>query len=254
MTVNAQPYLDFAPLAVRPGDRVFVLTGAGISAESGIRTFRDAGGLWENHRVEDVASPDGWRRDPELVWRFYSERRAQCEPCQPNAAHRALAALEAKIGDHLFVCTQNIDPLHELAGSTRTVHMHGELFRSRCSSCDRASFADHGVYGTLAEIPRCDCGALIRPHIVWFGEEPFLMNRIDEALAACTLFVTVGSSGVVFPAAGFVAFIHARRREAGVRSIYVGPEPPANAAMFDECRLGLAGEALGRLFAVEASH
>src|SRR5215470_8758822 len=113
-------------------DRVFVLTGAGISAESGLKTFRDAGGLWEQHRVEDVATPAAWRRDPALVWRFYSERRRQAESCQPNPAHRALAQLGETLGDRLFLCTQNVDPLHERAGSRRVCHMHGELFRSRC--------------------------------------------------------------------------------------------------------------------------
>lgn len=157
MSTNARPHHELAPIAVGPEDRVFVLTGAGISAESGIPTFRDGDGLWEKHRVEDVASPEGWHRDPELVWRFYSQRRAQCGPCQPNPAHRALAELEARIGDRLFLCTQNIDPLHERAGSTRVTHMHGELFRSRCSSCDpeppenASSFDEHRL-GKAGEV------------------------------------------------------------------------------------------------------
>lgn len=246
----------FDPVALPPQARVFVLTGAGISAESGIRTFRDANGLWEQYRFEDVASPEGWARDPRLVWRFYGERRAQAATCQPNAAHRALAALERRIGDRLFLCTQNVDDLHEKAGQEHLVHMHGELMKSRCESCARAPFADVAAHGS---IPRCECGARIRPHIVWFGEVPFEMDRIASELAACDVFVTIGSSGAVYPAAGFVSAIRARaqrggpipRAAGGVRSVYVGPEEPDNSSMFDECRLGRAGDVVPTLFAVE---
>ena len=236
----------FAPLTIGPRDRVFVLTGAGISAESGIRTFRDANGLWEEHRVEDVASPEGWARDAELVWRFYSERRKQALACTPNAAHVALARLEDKIGDRLYLCTQNVDPLHERAGSKRVVHMHGELARSRCERDHAPDFVDERLYMTAAEIPRCACGGRLRPHICWFGEVPFAMDAIAEALDRCTVFLTVGSSGVVYPAAGFVRQV---RQRVGVRAIYVGPEAPENASVFDECRLGKAGDVLPGLFA-----
>jgi NAD-dependent deacetylase len=230
------------PVKVLPADRVFVLTGAGISAESGIRTFRDAGGLWESHRFEEVASPEGWARHPETVWRFYAERRAQAKSCEPNPAHRALAALEQSIGDRLFLCTQNVDDLHEKAGSSRVHHMHGELFRSRCESCARPPFEDRVVHDA---IPSCPCGARVRPHIVWFGEVPLGMERIAEALAEATLFVTVGSSGAVYPAAGFVAAVRGR-----ARTVYVGPERPDNADAFDECCLGKAGEVVPTLFEV----
>jgi NAD-dependent protein deacetylase/lipoamidase len=238
----------FGPIALPPGARVFVLTGAGISAESGIRTFRDANGLWEQYRFEDVASPEGWARDPGLVWRFYAERRAQAAPCLPNAAHRALADLERQLGERLFLCTQNVDDLHEKAGHERLVHMHGELMKSRCESCARAPFVDVVAHGS---VPRCACGGRIRPHIVWFGEVPFEMDRIADELAACDVFVTIGSSGAVYPAAGFVNAIRARtqRGGSGALSVYVGPEEPDNASMFDECRLGRAGDVVPALFA-----
>jgi NAD-dependent deacetylase len=239
---RAAPSHIFAPLTLSEGERVFVLTGAGISAESGIRTFRDAGGLWEEHRFEEVASPEGWAAHPDVVWRFYGQRRVQAGGCAPNAAHRVLAALERSLGDRLFLCTQNVDDLHEKAGSERVCHMHGELFRSRCESCARPPFVDRTA---PARIPRCECGARVRPHIVWFGEVPFAMGEIARALDACDVFVTIGSSGAVYPAAGFVAVVRGR-----ARTIYVGPEIPDNADAFDECRLGPATEAVPGLFAV----
>jgi NAD-dependent deacetylase len=240
------PFERFAPVRVHPHERVFVLTGAGISAESGIRTFRDSNGLWEDARVEDVASPEGWAKDPVLVWRFYSQRRAQAVQCSPNRAHAALATLEGALGERLFVCTQNVDPLHERAGSKRVMHMHGELLRSRCEACHAPDFADEREYDSAATIPRCACGAKIRPHIVWFGEVPLYLDEIADALDACDVFVTIGSSGVVYPAAGFVRQVRSRP---GVRAIYVGPEEPENAAAFDECRLGKAGDVVPALFA-----
>ncbi len=227
-------------LRIGSSDRVFVLTGAGVSAESGIRTFRDAGGLWERVRFEDVASPEGWAADPKTVWRFYSERRTQAVSCQPNAAHRALAALERAIGGRLFLCTQNVDDLHEKAGSSRVHHMHGELFRSRCEACSLPPFEDRLAYTTL---PLCSCGARIRPHIVWFGEVPIGLERIADALDSCSLFVTIGSSGAVYPAAGFVAAVRSP-----ARTVYVGPELPDNADAFDEVRMGKAGDVLPTLF------
>ena len=240
------PYTEFETLPIGADDRVFILTGAGISAESGIATFRDANGLWENYRVEEVASPEGWRKDAEVVWRFYAERRAQAKTCTPNPAHKALAALEEKLESRLFLCTQNVDPLHERAGSRRAVHMHGELFKSRCESprCNSLPFVDAGEYRTAEEIPRCRCGSRIRPHICWFGEVPFDMDLIADALEAATIFVTIGSSGAVYPAAGFVR----AARAVSARTIYIGPEAPENASEFDECRLGKAGEAVPHVF------
>jgi NAD-dependent deacetylase len=238
------PFSAFEPISIGGASRqrVFVLTGAGISAESGIRTFRDAGGLWEQYRFEEVASPEGWAAHPEVVWRFYGQRRAQAATCEPNAAHRALADLERALGDRLYLCTQNVDDLHEKAGSTRAHHMHGELFKSRCETCAQPPFEDRHAHTT---IPRCAWCARIRPHIVWFGEVPFGMDDIAGALHACDVFVTIGSSGAVYPAAGFVAAVRGR-----ARTIYVGPEAPDNARTFDECRLGKAGEAVPGLFTV----
>jgi NAD-dependent deacetylase len=238
---------DFAPLRLDPGLRVFVLTGAGISAESGLQTFRDAGGLWEQYRFEEVASPQGWLRHPEVVWRFYAQRRAQASACKPNGAHRALAAIEERLKERFFLCTQNVDDLHEQGGSTRLVHMHGELMKSRCEACARPPFEDRAAH---KDIPRCTCGARIRPHIVWFGEIPFELDRIARELDACDVFVTVGSSGAVYPAAGFVSAVRARARRSArpLTAIYVGPEEPDNATMFDECRLGKATEVVPLLF------
>jgi NAD-dependent deacetylase len=244
------PFREFAPLPLSPTARLFVLTGAGISAESGIRTFRDANGLWEQYRFEEVASPEGWRANPDVVWRFYAQRRAQAGTCEPNLAHRALAAVERVLGDRFFLCTQNVDDLHEKAGSTRLVHMHGELFKSRCERCTRPRFEDREAHST---IPACACGARVRPHIVWFGEIPFEMDRIAGELATCDVFVTIGSSGAVYPAAGFVSAVRGRASRGGVpvTSVYVGPEPPDNADLFDQCRLGNASEVVPGLFHAE---
>lgn len=239
-----------ACIEIGKNDRVFVLTGAGVSAESGIPTFRGAGGLWRNYRIEEVASPIAWARDPEMVWQFYSWRREVAASCQPNPAHRALAELEAALGERLFLCTQNVDSLHERAGSHRVVHMHGRLMQSRCghADCPRPPFDDERSYRTLAEIPRCPCGGRIRPHICWFGEVPFYLDEIFAELTRATVFICVGSSGVVEPAAGFVRALHARP---GTRCFYVGPEEPANSSFFDRCFAGKAGELLPTLFHVE---
>jgi len=220
-----------------------VLTGAGISAESGLPTFRGPDGLWRGHRVEDVATPQAFAANPEMVWQFYSERRKRHLTVMPNLAHRALAALEAALGDRFFLCTQNVDSLHEQAGSERVVHMHGRLMQTRCSrpQCKTAPFDDERQYLTRAEIPTCpECRALLRPHICWFGEQPFAMERIFEALRRSTVLLSVGSSGVVEPAASFVRMARLKH----TRSIYVGPEEPANASFFDEVILGKAGDVL----------
>jgi len=240
-------YDDFAPISLGAKTRIFVLTGAGISAESGIKTFRNAGGLWEQHRVEEVASPEGWNADPVLVWRFYSLRREQAASVAPNAAHVALAALEKTVSNRLFLCTQNVDPLHERAGSQRVVHMHGELMKSRCERDHAPPFDDAAAYLEAADLPRCRCGGRIRPHICWFGEIPFHMDDVHAALVATDVFVTIGSSGAVYPAAGFVRVA----RQAGARTVYVGPEAPDNAGAFDECRLGKATMVVPTLFGAE---
>ncbi len=237
-------------ISIGEEDRVFVLTGAGISAESGLATFRASDGLWAGERVEDVASPHGWKRDPERVWQFYSLRRKAAAEAAPNPAHLALAELERNLGDRFFLCTQNVDDLHERAGSHNLVHMHGELFRSRCDRCKRASFADARLYLTKAVHLRCECGGRIRPDIVWFGEVPFHLDRILGELQRCTVMLVVGTSGVVQPAASFVHWAGQHYVETGslVRTYYVGPEHPANAAAFTQIFEEPAGKCLPALF------
>jgi NAD-dependent deacetylase len=226
-----------------PQDTLFVLTGAGVSAESGLPTFRGMNGLWRGHRVEDVASPQAFMADPSLVWQFYSERRERHRTVKPNPAHFALAEFERALGDRFVLCTQNVDLLHEQAGSQRVIHMHGRIMWSRCSDprCGTKPFEDGRAYRSRDEIPRCErCGAMIRPHICWFGEVPFQMDLVLHQLEAATVVLVVGSSGVVEPAASFVRI--ARRN--GARTIYVGPEEPANLAYFDDVMQGKAGEEL----------
>ena len=233
-------------------DRVFILTGAGISAESGIPTFRGAGGLWRNYRFEEVASPHAWRRDPQLVWEFYSMRRRVALAAKPNPGHFALADLERGLQERLFLCTQNVDNLHEQGGSRSVVHMHGELFKSRCDRCDRSPFDDLDIYeparpgGPPSPLPRCDCGGQIRPHICWFGEVPYHLDEIAEALNRCTVFIAIGTSGVVEPAASFVAHVRGR-----AHTFYIGPEHPANISAFTQCFLGKSGELLPKMFRCE---
>jgi NAD-dependent deacetylase len=230
-------------------DRLFVLTGAGISAESGLATFRGSGGLWNGYRVEDVATPEAWDADPELVWRFYSMRRRDALAVKPNAAHSALAALEQKLGDRFYLCTQNVDDLHERAGSRNVHHMHGSLFQSRCVRCDQA-FADQSFYETSSSLPICkDCGAPIRPHIVWFGEIPLNLDSIYSQINRATILLVVGTSGSVYPAAGFVHI--AQQRE--IRTVYVGPEEPANAEAFSEIILGTATDVLPQIALSESN-
>jgi len=184
--------------------KVVVLTGAGISAESGVPTFRDSEGLWEGHRPEDVATPEAFDADASSVHRFYDARRAALARVQPNAAHYALAELEAVLGDDLYLITQNIDDLHERAGSRRVHHMHGTLRAAWCRACDRRTPWDQA----LADEPPCvACGtAALRPDVVWFGEMPYGMDEIHRELFTCDLFVAIGTSGVVYPAAGFVDY------------------------------------------------
>jgi NAD-dependent deacetylase len=224
-------------------DRLFVLTGAGISAESGLATFRGSGGLWNGYRVEEVATPEAWHTNPELVWRFYSMRRRDALAAQPNAAHRALAAVEHKLAGRFYLCTQNVDDLHERAGSRRIHHMHGSLFESRCVRC-AVPFEDTAVYETAVQLPSCpDCGEAVRPHIVWFGEVPLDMEAIYLELDRATIVLVVGTSGSVYPAAGFVHIAN----QLGIRAVYVGPEEPLNAEAFDDVVMGPATQVLPQL-------
>lgn len=234
-------------IALTPQDHVFVLTGAGISAESGIPTFRGVNGLWEKYRIEELASPHAFDRDPALVWRFYSWRRSVAKSCCPNAAHVALAGFQKRLGERFFICTQNVDSLHEQAGATQVVHMHGKLFESRCErrNCNTASFADGTEYPG-DKLPQCECGGRIRPNICWFGETPHHMDTVMAALARCSVFVSIGTSGVVEPAASFVAFAQ-QGKSKPVRTIYVGPEEPANVHMFTDFLKGKATEVVPRL-------
>ena len=235
-------------ISIAAEDRVFVLTGAGISAESGLPTFRASDGLWAGHRVEEVCTPEAWRRNPALVWKFYSERRAQSAKAKPNPAHLALADLEARLGERFFLCTQNVDDLHERADSVRLVHMHGELAKARCErECGRPPVEDHAIYRSLDEVGHCACGGRMRPHIVFFGEIPLEMERIQAEIQKATLMVVVGTSGSVYPAANFVRWAQAT----GARTVYVGPEAPLNAFAFTHVVEGKAGEVLPGLFLME---
>ena len=234
-------------VSISPSDRVFVLTGAGISAESGLPTFRAEDGLWAGYRIEDVCTPDAWRRNPAGVWEFYSARRASGWKAQPNPAHSALAELEAMLGDRFFLCTQNVDDLHERAGSVRLHHMHGELAKSRCErDCGRPPIEDLNVYNSLNEVPRCACGGRLRPHIVFFGEMPLAMDLIQEEINRATVMLVVGTSGSVYPAASFVHWARQNR----ARTVYIGPEPPLNADAFTQIVDGKAGEVMPGLFHV----
>lgn len=216
--------------------RIVVLTGAGISAESGVPTFRDADGLWEGHLVEDVATPEGFERNPDLVQRFYDERRRAVASVVPNAAHRALARLEGAVGEDLLVVTQNVDDLHERAGSSRVVHMHGELRRALCRACGARPAWDED----LEPRPPCPaCGErMLRPDVVWFGEMPYELDRIEAAVIACEVFASIGTSGAVYPAAGYVALAAAF----GAWTVELNLEPSDALVPFDDARVGRAGE------------
>jgi len=236
-------------ISIASSDRVFVLTGAGISAESGLPTFRAEDCLWAGFRVEDVCTPDAWRRDPAAVWAFYSARRAQGSKANPNPAHIALAELEVQLPGRYFLCTQNVDDLHERAGSRNLIHMHGELGKSRCErECGLPPVDDRAVYASLNEVARCACGGRMRPHIVFFGEIPLEMRRIEREIAESTLMIVIGTSGNVYPAAGFVH----RARQSGAQTVYIGPEPPLNAEAFDQIVEGKAGEVLPGLFDIQS--
>ncbi|WP_028640986.1 NAD-dependent deacylase [Novosphingobium acidiphilum] len=219
---------------------IVILTGAGISAESGIDTFRAGanGGpsLWEQHRVEDVATPEAFARDPDLVLRFYDMRRAAIQTKEPNAAHRALARLEREWAGPVTVVTQNVDDLHERGGSHAVIHMHGEHLSAWCTACDvRTRWT-----GALIDRPACPaCGArALRPDIVWFGEIPYRMDAIQTLLADADLFVSIGTSGAVYPAAGFVRLA----RELGAQTLELNLERSQGSAWFDQTRLGPASE------------
>jgi NAD-dependent deacetylase len=213
---------------------IVILTGAGISAESGIDTFRSEGGLWEQHRVEDVATPEAFARDPDLVLRFYDMRRAAIQTKQPNAAHEALARLDDTWPGELLIVTQNVDDLHERAGAERVLHMHGEHLLAWCTACDQRS----PWREELISRPPCpECGArALRPDVVWFGEMPYRMEEIHAALRRCDLFVSIGTSGAVYPAAGFVR----NARDLGAQTLELNLEPSKGTPWFHAARHGPA--------------
>lgn len=215
--------------------RVVVLTGAGISAESGVPTFRDANGLWEGYDVETVASPEGYDENPVVVHRFYDDRRQALHRVEPNDAHRALARLEGALGDRLYLITQNIDDLHERGGSRQVHHLHGSLRSALCAECGtRTPWVDD--LGHRPPCPGCG-GSHLRPDVVWFGEIPHGLAAVDRALRSADLFVSIGTSGAVYPAAGFVR----TARQYGARTLELNLEPSVGSAMFDESRHGPAG-------------
>jgi len=227
-----------------PYRNVVILTGAGISAESGIQTFRAQDGLWEDHKIEDVATPEGFDRDPELVQDFYNQRRLKLQDpkIQPNAAHVALGRLEQELEGSVTIITQNIDNLHERGGSSNVIHMHGELLKSRCSESNQV-IEELGEIKTGDLCHCCQIPSQMRPHVVWFGEMPLRMGEIYQSLEEADLFISIGTSGVVYPAAGFVhdAKMH------GAHTIEINLEPSAIESEFEEKRYGKASIEVPRL-------
>jgi NAD-dependent deacetylase len=224
---------------LKPDDFIVILTGAGISAESGVKTFRDYDGLWENHRVEDVATPAAFQRNPAMVWRFYKARYTQSTEVKPNPGHYALVELEKKFGDNFLLVTQNVDGLHTVAGSHRVLEMHGSLHSCFCVKCDSAY--PMNKVDLDQDIPLCDkCGKYLRPDIVWFGEIPYHLDEIGSALEKVTVFMSIGTSGAVYPAAYFIA--QAQQRKA--MTIGLALERPDNAEFMDYFFAGKSGELL----------
>lgn len=243
------------PLKIRRDAFVVVVTGAGISAESGIATFRDKGGIWSQYDLEEVATPKGFAKNPDLVWRFYSERRLQVLKCKPNPAHYALVALENYLegSGRFLLITQNVDGLHQRAGSRSVIPIHGSLLRTKCSNprCPTKPFDDTEAY--LEGSPRCKvCGSLLRPDVVWFNEflDPELERTARTAIADCDIFMAIGTSGVVYPVAGYVEIA----MMTGVPRILVNLEPPANVHLFTDFYQGKAGEILPALLKEVIDH
>ena len=228
----------------RDGRSIVVLTGAGISAESGLPTFRGNDGLWMGWRLEEVATPEAFARQPEVVQRFYDLRRQQllAPEVAPNPAHRALAELQRQWPRPVRIVTQNIDDLHERAGSSKLIHMHGELLKARCTSCG-AICAWRADLACAHECPGCDAAGSLRAHVVWFGEMPLELDTIYAALAACDLFIAIGTSGQVYPAAGFVEEV---RRHGRAHTVELNLEPSAVNSGFAEHRRGPASEVVPR--------
>jgi NAD-dependent deacetylase len=219
-------------------NHIVVLTGAGLSAESGLHTFRDKDGIWAKYDYRDVATPEGYRRNPALVLDFYNRRRRQNAQVKPNAAHRALARLEAEYPGEVLIVTQNIDPLHEMAGSKKLIHMHGEIQKALCGVCGARHHIGHSDLTLETACPSCGMPSAMRPDVVWFGEMPYEMDRIYRALGACDLFLSIGTSGTVYPAASFVS----EARRAGAQTVELNLEPSHGASDFREAIHGRATE------------
>jgi NAD-dependent deacetylase len=240
-------HLETAAGLLRRASNLVAFTGAGVSAESGVPTFRGAGGVWKNHRAEEVATPEAFARDPELVWEFYNYRRNLLAEIAPNPAHRALAELEPRV-ERFTLVTQNIDGLHRLAGSHNVLELHGNLWRVRCTGCGESFDRPREK---LPPLPKCEaCGSLLRPDVVWFGEAlpEDVWNKASSAVAACDAMLVVGTSAVVYPAAGLVELA----RGSGARIIEVNLEPSAASSLADVCLHGRAGEILPALVGIRA--
>ncbi|HZV21227.1 MAG TPA: NAD-dependent deacylase [Hyphomicrobiales bacterium] len=217
---------------------IVILTGAGLSAESGLSTFRDKDGIWSKYDYREVATPEGYRRNPALVLDFYNQRRSQNAHVKPNAAHFALARLEAEYPGNVLIVTQNIDPLHERAGSKNLIHMHGEIVKALCGSCGAREEIGHNELTLAMACSACGAGGKMRPDVVWFGEMPYRMEEIYAALGACDLFISIGTSGTVYPAAGFVM----EARQAGAHTVELNLEPSEGVSLFREAIHGRATE------------
>jgi len=215
--------------------RMVILTGAGVSVESGLGSFRDKDGLWTRYDLSAVATPEGFAADPHLVWDFYSARRENLIAARPNAAHAALGRLQQAMGERLLLVTQNVDDLHEQGGAAAVTHMHGELLQTRCADCGHR-FPDRAAFSAERRCPACGVAGRLRPDVVWFGEMPFELERIYAALAQADLFVAIGTSGAVYPAAGFVE----AALEVGARTMELNLEPSDNAHLFAQRRYGPA--------------
>ncbi len=242
-TDSLQHQLEHAARLLRPAEKVAVLTGAGVSAESGLATFRGAGGLWEGHRVEDVATPRAFARDPSLVWRFYNLRRANLASVSPNPGHVALVEIEARLGAGFTLVTQNVDGLHQAAGSRNVLEIHGSLRRVRCVGCGIVT--DRAVE-PLPDLPHCGaCGKMLRPDVVWFEEElpDLIWNRACRAVEVCDCFLIVGTSAVVYPAAGLIEVA----RMQGADVIEVNIQPSAASSRTSVTLLGPSGSILPEL-------
>lgn len=221
-------------------EKIVILTGAGISAESGLGTFRDEGGLWAQHRIEDVATPEGFARNPALVHGFYNARRVQAAKAQPNAAHKALAQLQKDWPGEVVIVTQNVDSLHEAGGAEDVIHMHGTLAGALCAVCGHC-WTSPPEMEVGEPCPACQQPSA-RPDVVWFGEMPYFMEKIYDHLTGASLFASIGTSGQVYPAAGFVR----EARAMGVRTVELNLEPSTGAPIFDEAYWGPATEVVPR--------